>query len=80
MIDSMNQERIVVSTHGTAGPYIMVPLEQLEAVEAVLGGNRVYYWADADAISLDGKPEVAVINLGRGANVDHIQQLLDAAH
>jgi hypothetical protein len=80
MIDSLTQERIVVSTDGTTGPYIMVPLQQLDSIEAVLRGSQIAYWVDADAISLDGKPEIAVINLGRGASADQIQRLLDNAN
>ena len=79
MIDSTTQARITVSTGGDAGPYIMVPLDQLEAVEGVLRNRGISYWVDADAISLDGKPEIAVVNLGRGADVGQVQRLLDAA-
>lgn len=79
MIDSTNQERVVVSTDGSAGPYIMVPFDQLEAVKSILQKNKVPFWVDADAISLDGKPEIAVVNLGRGASASQVQQLLDAA-
>ena len=68
------------SHRGNGGPYIMVPLDQLGAVEAVLRNNRIGYWVDSDAISLDGKPAVIVINLGRGANAAPIQQLLDAVN
>lgn len=79
MIDVTTHERIIVHTEGTGGPYIMVPLDQLSAVEQVLRANRIGHWTDSDAISLDGKPAVVVINLGRGANATAIQRLLDAA-
>lgn len=78
MIDSETEERIVVHTEGTGGPYLMVPLDQLDAVETVLRNNRIKYWVDSDAISLDGKPAVIVINLGRGADPVPVQALLDA--
>ena len=79
MLDSTTHERIIVFTEGNAGPYIMVPLDQLEAVKAMLHDNQVPFWVDADAISLDGKPEVTVVNLGRGANAAQVQRLLDTA-
>jgi len=79
MTDSETQQRIEVSREGTGGPYIMVPLDQLTAIEAVLRDGRISYWVDSGAISLDGKPAIVVINLGRGADVDRVQQLLDAA-
>jgi hypothetical protein len=80
MIDAMTRERITVSAEGIGGPYIMVPLEQLDAIEAMLRENQITYWVDADAISLDGKPEVAVINLGRGTDAGNVQRLLDASN
>jgi hypothetical protein len=79
MIDSTTQARITVSTDGDAAPYIMVPLYQLEAVKDVLRNQRIYFWVDSDAISLHGKPEIAVVNLGRDADVGQVQHLLDAA-
>lgn len=57
----------------------MVPLDQLAAIETILRKNQLSYWVDSDAISLDGKPAVIVINLGRGADAPRVQRLLDAA-
>jgi hypothetical protein len=79
MVDSQTRAPITVSTDGTAGPYVMVPLDQLDALTALLQRHQVSFWVDSDAISLNGMPEIAVINLGRGASVAHIQQLLDEA-
>lgn len=78
MIDSITNQRIVVHTEGTGGPYLMVANDQLEAVVEALSRHRVAHWVDDDAISLDGEPAVAVINLGRGVDVPAIQQILDA--
>lgn len=80
MIDLTTQEPIVVHKEGTGGPYIMVPLDQLSAIETMLSANGVSHWSDPDAISLDGRPAIVVINLGRGANADRVQRLLDAAN
>ncbi len=80
MIDPTTKDRITVSTDGDAGPYVMVPLDQLNVVTALLRDKQVSFWVDSDAISLDGKPEIAIINFGRGANVVQIQQLLDQAN
>lgn len=78
MIDSTTRARITVSTDGESGPYIMVPLDQLESLTAKLKEGRISFWVDADAIALDGKPEIAVVNLRRGADVGQVQRLLDA--
>ena len=80
MTDATTQQRLRVSTDGTAGPYITVLVSQLEDIKALLSRHRVPHWVDENAISLDGKPEITVINLGRNANASAIQNLLDSAH
>jgi hypothetical protein len=77
MIDANTHGPVVVSTDGIAGPYIMVVLSQLDRVSAMLRDNGIGFWVDEDAISLDGKPEIAVVNLARGADAATVQQMLD---
>lgn len=80
MIDVTTRQRILVHDEGgKGGPYIMLPLDQLDAVEALLRANDVYFWTDSHSISLDGNPAFIVINLGRGADAGQVQRLLDAA-
>ena len=79
MIDSTTQAPITVSADGSAIPYIMVPVDQLEAVKEVLRNLGVSFWVEANAISLNGKPAIAVVNLGRGTDIGQVQRLLDAA-
>jgi hypothetical protein len=78
MIDTTTDKPLDVSTDGAAGPYIMVPVAQLERVRTLLDANSVSYWVDEEAISLDGKPEVVVINLGPRSDPKRIQRLLDS--
>lgn len=80
MTDSTTNKRLGVSTDGTTGPYIMVPVSQLEDVRRLLDNRRIGYWLEEEAISLDGSPEVAVINLGRGADAAAVQAILDNVH
>ena len=79
MIDVSTKKPLHVSTDGDAGPYIMVPVQQIEDVRASLDADSVPYWVDEDAISLDGKPEVTVVNLGRGSDAASVQKILDNA-
>ena len=37
MADTRTHNRLYVSTDGNAGPYIMVPVEQLPEVQSILG-------------------------------------------
>ncbi len=77
MIDEMTNDGLRVSTDGIAGPYLMVSVTQLDAVLAVLNRHKVRYWVDADAISLDNGPAIAVINFGRSGETVRIQAILD---
>ena len=79
MIDEMTRNSLCVSSDGIAGPYLMVPVTQLDAVLAVLDSNHVRYWVDADAISLDNEPAITVINFGRSGDAARIQTILDEA-
>lgn len=78
MIDTTSRQPLYVSTDGDAAPYIMVPVVQLDKVTALLAASNISYWVDEEAISLDGKPEVAVINLRHGSNPARVQSLLDS--
>ena len=77
MIDEMTEDSLRVSTDGIAGPYLMLPVTQLDAVLEALNRNKVRYWVDADAISLDNEPAIAVINFGRSGEAVRIQAILD---
>jgi hypothetical protein len=77
MRDATTDRPMKVRTDGTAGPYIIVPLEQLEPVKRLLVQHQVYFWADEDAVSVDDKPELAIINLGRNVDATAVQALLD---
>ncbi len=78
MIDTTTRLPLSVSTDGNAGPYIMVPVAQLDKVKALLDANKLPYWVDEEAISLDGKPEIAVINLGHRSDPATVQRLLNS--
>ena len=78
MTDRTTRERLSVSAHGNAGPYIMVPVIQLEEVRTILDNNQIRYWVDEEAISLDGKPEITVINLDPPSEPATVQRLLDS--
>ncbi len=79
MLDISTNKPMRVSTDGHAGPYIMVPVEQLGCVRELLETHRFTYWVDEDAISINGGPEVTVVNLKPGSDADFVQRLLDDA-
>lgn len=77
MIDTTSRAPLRISTDGDAGPYIMVPVDQLNQVKSLLDVNAIPFWVDEEAISLDGKPEIAVVNLGGQSDPAKVQRLLD---
>ena len=79
VIDCTTRKPLYVSTDGDAGPYIMVPVEQIDDVRKLLDANDVRYWVDEDAISLNGKPEITIANLGSAADPKRVQDILDSA-
>jgi hypothetical protein len=78
MTDISTNKPLCVSTDGTAGPYIMVPLDQLDDVRRALDENNIRYWVDEAAISFNDKPFIATVNLGRAGNANSVQAILDA--
>ncbi len=79
MPDTTTKRPIRVSTDSTSGPYIIVSIELLEKVRKLLVENDIPHWVDHLAISVDGRPAVSVINLGRKVDSRRVQDLLDAA-
>ena len=77
MLDVQTHRKIRISTDGSAGPYIIVPDPQLRSLQAILEAHKVPHWAESGSVSLDGRPALAVINLGRGADVARIQAIID---
>lgn len=77
MIDTTTKKPLHILTKGTAGPYIVVPVIQLGELSELLDKHCICYTVDDNAISLDGEPEVAVVDLGHGADVRTIQAILD---
>jgi hypothetical protein len=79
MKDVTTNKPLRVSKDGAAGAYITVPVEQLDDVQNLLDGHNVDYTVEEEVISLNGGPEVAVVDLGRGVDADAVQALLDRA-
>jgi hypothetical protein len=77
MIDTTTKKPLRVLTDGTAGPYIMVPLDQLEEVKHALDNHSIRYWVEENAISLNKAPFIAVIDLGRNGDTKAVQAILD---
>ena len=80
MIDITTKEPLQVSTDGGAGPYILLPLDQVKEVQQILVAHGIHHTVEEDAISMDDEPFIATIDLGRGADADAVQAILDSVH
>jgi hypothetical protein len=79
MIDVATRKPLRVLTEGTAGPYIRVSVDQLDELRRLLDAGGIRYWVEENVISINGGPEIGVVNLGRGADARAIQAVLDSA-
>jgi hypothetical protein len=79
MTDTTTEKPMHVSTDGTAGPYITLPLSQVDEVTRLLDGHGIRHWVEENSISLNGGPYISTINLGREGNAQAVQAILDDA-
>ena len=77
MIDIELNSRLVVRTEGDAGPYLMVPVQQLPMVEAIFAAAHISFSTSRDALQMDGHDAIAVVDFGRRADAPRIQAVLD---
>jgi hypothetical protein len=77
MIDVSTEQPLQVRNEGTAGPYVLVSLDQLDSLRSTLNAHGIYHWVEENAISLNGGPYTVVVNFGRNADPAAIQSLLD---
>ena len=77
MTDIITKKSMRVSADGTAGPYIMVAVSQLDELRQLLDSRGIGYWVDEHAISLNGGPETTVVHLGRQGDAATVQAILD---
>jgi hypothetical protein len=68
---------LVVSTDGTAGPYVIVSADQLIPVVETLRGHGISLRVDDEAVMLDGRAALMVIELGNDVDVERVQAILD---
>lgn len=78
MTDSSTKKPLGVTGTGSAGSYLMVPVSQLDDVRKLLDADRIPYWIDDLAISIDGEPEVTTITFRPGIDPQVVQRLLDS--
>ena len=79
MWDGFAEDRVDVRFDPACGAYIMIPPDKITSVEALLDKNGVPYRLEDPDHAARGTPEAAVIDFGKHADVERIQQVLDSA-
>jgi hypothetical protein len=77
MTTSASDAPLTVSTDGTAGPYVIVTPEQIRPVTEALRADGIRFQVDNEAVLPNGTEPLAVIELGSGADVRRVQEVLD---
>ena len=77
MSDPVTSLRPTVKVYGKARPWIGLLFTDLEKVKEALEAHQVKYEVGEDAYSFDEEPEIVIIQLGREADPEAIQKLLD---
>jgi hypothetical protein len=77
MIDSFTKKRIRVVDDEGDEPYIIVRVDQLDAVKAVLDRAGCRYDVDDEEMSLDGHPFLTFVTLDPRTDVPAVQKVLD---
>ncbi len=80
MIDTSTKSTLRVSTEGTAGPFILLPVSQVEEVTQLLKSHGIRHWVQESNFSLNGGPFTTIIELGHGGEPKTVQALLDGIH
>jgi hypothetical protein len=78
MIDPRTNKRVEVGRIERGGGTVLLLRDRLDEVCALLDKNAVPYWRDSISVSSNGGPYVTGITLSVKADVDLVQQLLDA--
>ncbi len=77
MTEATTRKPFQVPGAGTTWPYIRVEVSHLPELRQILDKHQVRYKVDEYAVSFDGGPETTIIHLGRGADGEAIQAVLD---
>ena len=78
MRDHFTGENIDVRQDRDCGPYIMIEPGKIDPVEELLRRNGIDFKLEDETDACKGTPEAAVIEFGKGADVQRIQRVLDS--
>jgi hypothetical protein len=77
MWDGFTGGKVDVRVDEECGPYIMIEPAKIGRVEELLQRNGIPFMVEDGAHACKGTPEAAVIEFGKGADLEKIQRVLD---
>jgi hypothetical protein len=78
MTNTITKKPLLVRAKNSTDPYVTVPLQQLDAVQALLDAAGIPYRLDDEFLSINDGPEMAFVNIPKPADPKVVQQLLDS--
>jgi hypothetical protein len=79
MIDVATKKPLRVESGTTARPFIRISVPQLDAIRQLLDHCKIGFEVHENALSINGGPEMTYVFLGREADPNAIQEILDSA-
>lgn len=78
MIDTIRKKPLTINVGDEGYSHLIVPVSQLDEVQALFDAKQIVYWVDEEYLSVDNRPEVAFISFSLNADKKLAQQLLDS--
>jgi hypothetical protein len=75
---TIDKKNLYVSTDGTAGPYIMMPVECVDLAREILDDLHVPYYVDRNAVRANGIPVFTVVNISSDCTEEQIATINEA--
>ncbi|MGA2496091.1 MAG: hypothetical protein ABSH20_00025 [Tepidisphaeraceae bacterium] len=79
MLDAFTGDTVDVRLDPECGPYIMIEPAEIARVEELLRQHGIPFALEDGPNAPNGTPEAAVIDFGKGADLENIQRVLDSA-
>jgi hypothetical protein len=77
MIDTVTKQPLKIVDDSRAGPYVHVPATQIDTVLRLLQSSGLKCW-QSGVMSVDGRPAMGFVYLGRNGNARAAQSVLDS--
>ena len=71
------KKNVFVSNVGTAGPYVMTPVDYVGEIEEFLKSKEIVFNTDHNAVKMEGVPAFKVINISPQCSENLVSEIRD---